>query len=279
MPNIPKKVQLFHTCIINEVYPEVGMSVVNILERLGVTVEVPASQTCCGQPAFNAGFHADARKVARHTLDLLSATEGPIVVPSGSCGDMITHQYHMLFQGDSQGQGGEPAYLAKAHAIAERCYEFSVFLVDVLGVTDVAVRLRAIESANAADDGDAAKAEETAVLPVPLKAAYHPSCHLLRGLGVKTQPRALLAAMPGVECAPVHDQEECCGFGGMFSVKNAAISSGMLENKLRNLEASGATTVVSCDMGCLMHMAGGLRRKGSKMAVKHISQVLEAGLT
>jgi L-lactate dehydrogenase complex protein LldE len=249
----PIKVQLFHTCIINEVYPEVGMSVVNILERLGVAVEVPASQTCCGQPAFNAGFHADARKVARHTLDLLSATEGPIVVPSGSCGDMITHQYHMLFQGDSQGNGGEPAYLAKAHAISERCYEFSVFLVDVLGVTDLAARLSA-------------------------KVAYHPSCHLLRGLGVKTQPRALLAKVDGLDLADVHDQEECCGFGGMFSVKNAAISSEMLANKLRNLEASGASTVVSCDMGCLMHMEGGLRRNGSKLQVKHISQVLEAGL-
>ncbi|MEO6097884.1 MAG: (Fe-S)-binding protein [Fibrobacteria bacterium] len=263
------KIQLFHTCIINEVYPEVGMSVVNILERLGVAVEVPASQTCCGQPAFNAGFHADARKVARHTLDLLSATEGPIVVPSGSCGDMITHQYHMLFQGDSVGEGGEPAYLAKAHAIAERCFEFSVFLVDVLGITNLAAHLKARA-------GAVAKTET--VIPTPAKVAYHPSCHLLRGLGVKTQPRALLAGVDGLECSDVKDQEECCGFGGMFSVKNAAISSGMLENKLRNLEASGADTVVSCDMGCLMHLEGGLRRKGSKLQVKHISQVLEAGL-
>jgi L-lactate dehydrogenase complex protein LldE len=269
----PVKVQLFHTCIINEVYPEVGMSVVNILERLGVSVGVPAAQTCCGQPAFNAGFHADARKVARHTLDLLSATQGPIVVPSGSCGDMITHQYYMLFQGDSQGKGGEPGYLAKAHAISERCYEFSVFLVDVLGVTDLAMHLRS-------RTGAVTKAE-AAILPVPAKAAYHPSCHLLRGLGVKTQPRALLsllAGTAGLDCVDVKDQDECCGFGGMFSVKNAAISGSMLENKLRNLEASGADTVVSCDMGCLMHLQGGLRRNGSKMEVRHISQVLEAGL-
>ena len=249
---VPKKVQLFHTCIINEVYPEVGLSVVNILERLGVEVEVPAAQTCCGQPAFNAGFHADARKVARHTLDLLSATEGPIVIPSGSCGDMITHQYHMLFKDGPDG-GEEPGYAAKAHAVSGRCYEFSVFLVDVMGITNLGARLG-------------------------LKAAYHPSCHLLRGLGVKTQPRALLAGVQGLECAEFKDQEECCGFGGMFSVKNAAISTGMLENKLRNLEASGAQAVVSCDMGCLMHMAGGLRRKGSKLQVKHISQLLEEGL-
>jgi L-lactate dehydrogenase complex protein LldE len=252
----PTTVQLFHTCIINEVYPEVGLSVVNVLERLGVRVEVPMAQTCCGQPAFNAGFHGDARKAARHTLDVLSATEGPIVIPSGSCGDMLTHQYHMLFQGDAQGNGGDTAYLAKAHAVAKRCFEFSVFLVDVLGIADLGATL--------ADK--------------PLKAAYHPSCHLLRGLGAKTQPRALLAALPGVECADVKDQEECCGFGGMFSVKNAAISGGMLENKLRNLEASGAEAVVSCDMGCLMHMQGGLHRKGSSLQVRHISQVLEAGL-
>jgi L-lactate dehydrogenase complex protein LldE len=246
---IPGKVQLFHTCIINEIYPEVGLSVVNILERLGVEVEVPLAQTCCGQPAFNAGFHADARKVARHTLDLLTATAGPIVIPSGSCGDMITHQYHMLFADD-------PAYLAKAPAVSERCYEFSVFLVDVLGISDLGARLG----------------------PIPVKAAYHPSCHLLRGLGAKTQPKALLAGIAGLECADVHDQEECCGFGGMFSVKNAAISGGMLENKLRNLEASGAKTVVSCDMGCLMHMQGGIKRRGGSLQVRHIAQMLEEGL-
>jgi L-lactate dehydrogenase complex protein LldE len=248
----PTKVQLFHTCIVNEVYPEVGMSVVNILERLGVAVEVPMAQTCCGQPAFNAGFHGDAKKVARHTIDLLSATEGPIVIPSGSCGDMITHQYHMLF-------ADEPAYLAKSHALSERCYEFSVFLVDVLGVTDLGARL---------GEG-AAKAYQ---------AAYHPSCHLLRGLGAKTQPKALLAGVAGLECAEVKDQEECCGFGGMFSVKNAAISGSMLENKLRNLNASGAKTVVSCDMGCLMHMQGGIHRQGGTLQVKHIAQILEEGL-
>ncbi|HKP95820.1 MAG TPA: (Fe-S)-binding protein [Fibrobacteria bacterium] len=250
---VPKKVQLFHTCIINEIYPEVGLSVVNILERLGVEVEVPLAQTCCGQPAFNAGFHADARKVARHTLDLLSATEGPIVVPSGSCGDMITHQYHMLFKGDDADDRDGKAYAAKAHAVSERCYEFSVFLVDVLGVTDLGARLG-------------------------LKAAYHPSCHLLRGLGARTQPRALLAGVEGLECADFKDQEECCGFGGMFSVKNAAISTGMLENKLRNLEASGAKAVVSCDMGCLMHMEGGVKRRGGTLKVRHIAQVLEEGL-
>jgi L-lactate dehydrogenase complex protein LldE len=257
----PTKVQLFHTCIINEVYPEVGLSVANVLERLGLEVDVPLAQTCCGQPAFNAGFHADARKVARHTLDVLAATEGPIVIPSGSCGDMITHQYHMLFHAGpglaaETGRQRDPRdaeYAEKAHAVSVRCYEFSVFLVDVLGITDLGARLG-------------------------LKAAYHPSCHLLRGLGAKTQPRALLSGVKGLECVDARDHEECCGFGGMFSVKNAAISSGMLENKLRNLEATGAGAVVSCDMGCLMHMEGGLRRRGSSLKVRHIAQILDQGL-
>lgn len=241
------KVQLFHTCIINAVYPEVGLSVAAILEKLGVEVEVPLGQTCCGQPAFNGGFHADARKVARHAVDVLSATEGPILIPSGSCADMMAHQYHLLFAEDE-------AYRDKAHAVSERCHEFSQFLVDVLRITDLKARLS-------------------------LKAAYHPSCHLLRGMGVRHQPRLLLDEVKGLQCLPVKDQEECCGFGGMFSVKNAAISGGMMEAKLKNLEASGAEAVVSCDMGCLMHLAGGLHRRGSKLKVKHISQVLLEGMS
>jgi L-lactate dehydrogenase complex protein LldE len=260
----PPKVQLFHTCIINEIYPEVGLAVVNVLERLGIAVEVPLEQTCCGQPAFNGGFHADARKVARLTVDILSATEGPVIVPSGSCGDMLTHQYAMLFDDD-------PAYLEKARVLSGRCYEFSMFLVDVLGIDD----LGALWGARAPSGRDG--------FPGPvsgkrIKAAYHPSCHLLRGLGGRTQPEALLARIGGLERAEVKDQEECCGFGGMFAVKNAAISGSMLENKLRNLEASGADTVVSCDMGCLMHLHGGMHRQGSRLAVKHIAQVLDEGM-
>ena len=249
----PEFVQLFHTCIINEVYPEVGMSVVAVLERLGIRVEVPPSQTCCGQPAFNGGFHKDARKVAKHTLDLLMATEGPIIIPSGSCGDMITHQYRMLFDGNDKDEG-DAEYLRKAAAVSARCFEFSMFLVDVLGITDIGAKLG-------------------------LKVAYHPSCHLLRGLGATTQPKALLAGVEGLSCSEFKDQEECCGFGGMFSVKNAAISEGMMENKLRNLEASGAKTVVSCDMGCLMHLQGGMHRKGSQLKVKHLAQILDEGMT
>jgi L-lactate dehydrogenase complex protein LldE len=243
----PKKVQLFHTCIINDIYPEVGLSVAAILERLGIEVEVPLAQTCCGQPAFNAGFHADSRKVARHAIDVLSKTEGPIVIPSGSCSDMMVHQYHFLFENDE-------VYREKAHVLGARCFEFSQFLVDVLGIKDLGARLG-------------------------IKVAYHPSCHLLRGLGVKEAPKTLLANVKGLTCAEVKDQEECCGFGGMFSVKNAAISSEMMDNKLRNVKESGAEALVSCDMGCLMHLQGGLKRKGSELKVKHLSQILLEGLS
>lgn len=247
MNAIPSKVQLFHTCIVNEVYPEVGLSVAAVLEHLGIEVEVPVAQTCCGQPAFNGGFHVDARKVARHTVDLLLATEGPILIPSGSCCDMVSHQYHLLFDGDEE-------YLEKSHRLSERCFEFSRFLVDVLGVANLGARFKT-------------------------KAAYHPSCHLLRGLGVMTQPKTLLENVEGLESVPFKDQEECCGFGGMFSVKNPGISTGMMENKLKNIAACGAETVVSCDMGCLMHLEGGLKRQGSGIAVKHISQILAEGIS
>lgn len=157
---VSEKVQFFHTCLINEFYPEVGMSVVNVLERLGIRVEVPPDQICCGQPAFNLGFAKEARKVALTTVDMLLETEGPIIIPSGSCGDMIMHQYPMLFHDD-------PKSLAKVNAVATRCHEFTQFLVNVLGITDLQSRLKA-------------------------RAAYHPSCHLLRGLKVENQPKMLL---------------------------------------------------------------------------------------
>ncbi len=246
MAERPKKVQLFHTCLINEVYPEVGMSVVRVLERLGIEVEVPLEQTCCGQPAYNAGFQADARTVARHTISVLQRTEGPIVIPSGSCADMVVHQYEVLFHGDEE-------WLAKAHSVAQRCHEFSQFLVDVLGMTGIGAHVDA-------------------------KIAYHPSCHLLRGLGVRDQPKALLRAVEGVELVEFREQEECCGFGGMFSVKNPEISGSMMDRKLAAVEGSAADRLVSCDLGCLMHLAGGLNRRRSSLKTQHLAQVLDEGL-
>ena len=238
-------VQLFHTCLVNEVDPDVGMAVVRVLERAGVDVDVPLDQTCCGQPAYNAGFHDEARQVARHTLRVLSRTEGPIVVPSGSCADMLVHQYPVLFQDD-------PEWLEMARAVAGRCREFSQFLGDV-APQGVGGTLQA-------------------------RVAYHPSCHLLRGLGVTREPKAQLNAVDGAQQVEVRDQEECCGFGGLFSVKNAEISNSMLERKIAAIEASGADRVVSCDLGCLMQIGGGLHRCGSRVRAQHLAQFLDEAL-
>jgi L-lactate dehydrogenase complex protein LldE len=237
------KVQLFHTCLVNEIDPEVGLAAVRVLERLGFEVEVPLDQTCCGQPAYNAGFQAEARAVARHTLEVLQATAGPIVIPSGSCGDMLIHQYQQLFH-------DEPDWRAKAEAVSARCREFSRFVHDAMGGRPLLAALA-------------------------VRVAYHPSCHLLRGLGVRTPPLELLRAVTGVELCEVPDGDECCGFGGLFSVKNPEISGDMMARKLQGVERSGAQRLVSCDLGCLLHLDGGLRRRGSSVRAQHLAQLLD----
>jgi L-lactate dehydrogenase complex protein LldE len=236
------RVSLFHTCLVNELDPDVGMAVVRVLERAGVDVDVPAGQTCCGQPAYNAGFHDDARQIARHTLKVLSETDGPIVIPSGSCSDMLIHQYAALFQDD-------PSMLATARRVASRSREFSQFLVEISPSGSMG-RLQA-------------------------SVAYHPSCHLLRGLGVAQQPVSLIERVDGATPVDVREQDECCGFGGLFSIKNAEISNGMLERKLAAVEASGADRLVSCDLGCLLHLGGGLHRRGSAVRAQHIALLLD----
>jgi L-lactate dehydrogenase complex protein LldE len=241
-PPVSKSVHLFHTCLVNEIDPDVGMAVVRVLERAGVAVNVPSDQTCCGQPAYNAGFHDEARQVARHTLQLLSQTRGPIVIPSGSCADMLVHQYAVLFQDDRH-------LLETARTVAKRCREFSQYLAEI------------------APRGVGGK--------LPACVAYHPSCHLLRGLGVKREPTALINAVAGARQADVREPEECCGFGGLFSIKNADISSAMLERKIVALEASGADRLVSCDLGCLLHLSGGLHRRGSRIRAQHLAQFLD----
>lgn len=237
-----KTVQLFVTCLVDHFFPDVGWAVVDILERLGLTVQFPADQTCCGQPAFNGGVWDDARAMARHTIDVLSGSDAPVVIPSGSCGDMIIHHYTNILQDDSN-------YGPKAEALAARTYEFSQFLVDVLGVTDV-------------------EASSERCL------TYHASCHGLRGLGLEAQPHHLLANIRGGQQKPLPDADTCCGFGGLFAVKMGDISGAILKEKLDNIEATGANTVVGTDVSCLMHIAGGLRRRGSQIEVKHLAEVL-----
>jgi L-lactate dehydrogenase complex protein LldE len=248
-PGRPQSVQLFGTCLIETLFPQAGMAVVRVLERLGLTVEYPEGQTCCGQPAFNGGAWEDARAMARHTLDVLAGGESPtlhpIVVPSGSCADMIVHHYPELFAND-------PKYGPLAESVAARTYEFTQFLTDVLGVPNLHTHGHG-------------------------RVTYHSSCHLLRGLGVKEAPRQLLANVDGVELVELPGAAECCGFGGLFAVKMSDISGAMLKRKLDNIESTNAETVVGCDVSCLLHIGGGLHRRGSKVQTRHIAEILAEG--
>jgi L-lactate dehydrogenase complex protein LldE len=245
-----KTIQLFVTCLCDTFYPEVGEAILDIFSRLGVAVDFPPGQTCCGQPSFNAGLRADARQIAEHTIEvferpvrsLKTSQVCDIVSPSGSCVHMLRVNYPELFADD-------PAWLARAKSLAARTFEFSEYLVDRLGVTDVGARW----------DGTL---------------TYHPSCHLLRGLGVDRQPRALLAAVQGAQIVELPHADECCGFGGIFSVVHPEVSKEMLVKKIENLEASQSPTLVIPDAGCLMHIAGGLHRQGKSQRAVHLAEVL-----
>jgi L-lactate dehydrogenase complex protein LldE len=237
-----RKAQMFVTCLIDTFYPEVGEAMVRVLRRAGVTLEFPQDQTCCGQPLFNAGLRAGAREVAEHTVRVFETTEGDVVLPSGSCTHMIRHNYAELFSDD-------PPWLERAKALAGRTFEFTEYLLDVLGVTDW----------DAHWDG---------------ALTYHPTCHLHRGLGIDRQPRALLKMVRGAEICELPEADDCCGFGGIFSVEHPELAAEMLRRKIRNLEATGPATVVVCDAGCLMHIAGGLRRNELNRRVMHIAELL-----
>lgn len=239
--NKPQRVTLFMQCIVDSCFPQVGEAMVAVLERQGLTLEYPADQTCCGQPAFNAGYRNEAARLARRFLDVFEDAEC-IVCPSGSCVHMVRHHYRELF-------AKEPRLLAQAERVGARTFEFTEFLVDVLGVTDV----------GASWHGDV---------------TYHDSCHLLRGLGVKDQPRALLGKVRGLNLIEMTRSDECCGFGGTFSAKYPEISEALLETKLANIQATGARAVVGCDMGCLMHMQGMIRRRELPITVHHIAEIL-----
>ena len=238
----PTRVQLFATCLVDRFFPGVGHATVAVLERHGLQVDVPPDQTCCGQPAFNAGFVEDAATMARHTIDVLSQSADPVVVPSGSCADMMVTHYPTLLAGDA-------VYGPRARALAARTFELSQFLVDVL---------------------DAIPASAA---PGP-SLAYHASCHGLRGLGLREQPLRLLRAVAGDRCTDLPDAETCCGFGGVFAVKMGPVSSAMLQSKIEAIESSGAEMVVATDVSCLMHIGGGLHRRGSRVCTRHIAEVL-----
>jgi L-lactate dehydrogenase complex protein LldE len=266
----PDRVQLLVTCLIDQFFPDTGMSVVRVLERLGLTVEFPAGQTCCGQPAFNAGFVDEARDMARHTIDVLSKSDAPVVIPSGSCGDMVIHHAAKLLEND-------PRYGPKAAELASRTFEFTQFLVDVLGVTDVGATVGASAGANASAPAGASAGQSATAPASPGLVTYHASCHGLRGLGVKAQPAALLEHVRGIQRCPLPESEVCCGFGGLFAVKMSEISAAMLGRKLDSIDSTNADTVVVTDVSCAMHMNGGLHRRGGRARVIHLADLLASG--
>lgn len=237
----PRGVALFATCLVDLFHPQVGEATVRLLRRLGLRVTYPEGQTCCGQPLFNNGFWTEAARIARRTIGLLEREEC-IVLPSGSCASMIIKEYPRLFRGD-------PAMLGRVAALGRKTFELSDFLVRILGREDVGAGLAGT-------------------------AAYHPSCHLLRGLGIAEAPARLLRNVQGLSLRELPAAEACCGFGGSFALKFAEVSNAILQEKIRNVHASGAELLIANDCGCLMHMGGGLRRAGSAVRTLHLAEVL-----
>jgi len=236
------EVQLFITCLVDSFFPQTGEAIVDILHRLGLSVDFPAGQTCCGQPAFNAGLRAEARPLAEQTIRVFEKTSGDIVMPSGSCAHMMKHNYPELFADD-------PAWLPRAKALGERVFEFTEYLVDRLGVTDLGARWDGVLT-------------------------YHPSCHLSRGMNIDRQPRALLANIRGATIVDLPNAEECCGFGGVMSMEHPELSAEWLKRKISNLEETKSPILVVAEAGCLMHIAGGLHRQGKSQHVVHIAEIL-----
>jgi L-lactate dehydrogenase complex protein LldE len=234
-------VNLFVTCLVDQFFPEVGIDILKVLQRAGIKVHFPAEQTCCGQPAFNNGFWQEARNLAKRFISIFEKADF-IVIPSGSCTSMIKNYYPVLFKND-------PLLFAKAQNLALRVYEFSEFLVKVLET-------------------------ETTGSTYKGKITYHDSCHLLRELGIYDEPRKLLKAIKGVELIEMENADACCGFGGIFSIKNPEISAAILQEKIERIRATGAESVVANDMGCLMHIAGGLSRQSIPIKTKHIARIL-----
>ena len=234
------KISLFIPCYIDQFYPQVGLSVVRVFERLGHEVDFDAGLVCCGQPAFNAGYWPEAREVANRVVERLSDQE-VVVVPSGSCATMVKVFYRELFAGTKQEE--------IVNQIGLRTFEFSEFLVDKLGVTDLGSRFQG-------------------------SATFHDGCHGLRELGVRTQPRTLLQQVQGLTLIEMEDNTTCCGFGGLFAVKFPMISTAMGETKCGFAARTGADYLISNDSSCLMHLEGLLKRSGSKMKALHLAEVL-----
>lgn len=245
----PSRVALFVTCMVDMLYPGVGIATCELLEKNDVEVIFPQEQTCCGQPAFNAGYRNEARKLARRFLSIFgplveSGEVDAIVAPSGSCATMTSHFFEVLFQ-ESQ----EEELRRQAQHLASVTFELTEFLVDVLGLVNTGARLHG-------------------------KAAYHPCCHLYRELGVDDQPRKLLDSVEDLEIVDLPHADDCCGFGGLFSIKNAGISAAMGRAKARSALQCGAEAIALCDVSCMTHINGILSREGIECRAHHIAEIL-----
>jgi L-lactate dehydrogenase complex protein LldE len=240
-PRRGPRVGLFATCLMNAFRPNIGFSAVKLLEDAGCTVEVPASQTCCGQPGYNSGDYDAARALARQVIEAFEQYDY-VVGPSGSCMATIRHDYAALFEKD-------PDWIGRARAVSAKSFELLSFLTDVLGVTATEARYEGTVT-------------------------YHDSCSGLRGLGIKGQPRTLLGGVAGLQVKEMQDSEVCCGFGGTFCVKYPEISEKLVDDKVRNILATGADTLIGGDLGCLMNIAGRLKRIHAPVKVYHTAEVL-----
>jgi L-lactate dehydrogenase complex protein LldE len=234
---VKPRVSLFVTCIVDQVFPNVGLAMTEVLRRAGCEVEFPADQTCCGQPAFNSGYPKEAAKVATHFLNVFRDTEY-IVVPSGSCTSMIAHHYHDILPDNGA-----------LKQTASRVWEFSRFLLEVAKVDDVGARFDGVVT-------------------------YHDSCHALRELHIKDGPRRLLSKVRGLTLREMDTAEECCGFGGTFSVKFPEVSGGMARTKIESIRRTEAETVVSLDCSCLMQLQGAIQRAGHPIRTMHLAEIL-----
>ena len=241
----PAKVGLFVTCLVDLFRPTVGFAAVKLLEEAGCEVHVPVSQTCCGQPAWNSGDRADTAEIAKQVIVAFEGFDY-IVAPSGSCAGMLSKHYPELFAGVQVWEERSIAFAAKVHELVS-------FLTEVMGVQSVQARLDATVT-------------------------YHDSCAGLRELGIKAQPRKLLESVEGLELKEMHNANVCCGFGGTFAVKYSDISNAIVTEKAGNIDKAEADLLLAGDLGCLLNMAGKLRRSGSKTEVRHVAEVL-AGMT
>ena len=241
MSDTSPHVGFFVTCLVDLMRPTVGFAAIKLLEDAGCRVTVPRDQSCCGQPAYNSGDRADAIALARKVIAAFENFDY-VVLPSGSCAGMIRHHYPKLFAGDG-------AWEARATALAAKTFELTSFLVDVLGIEGVEARLEGVVT-------------------------YHDSCSGLRELGVKTQPRRLLGSVDGLTLVEAAEAETCCGFGGTFCVKYPDISGRMVDKKVEDLAATGAGTLLAGDMGCLLNIAGRLKRRGDPIQARHVAEVL-----